>query len=159
MRQIQQVLQQNWQHSNTGMGAGLLGYTVSKNVIREKGLQLSMHFFFWRHLFTYVTILTWGRKYFVIYLLVAKWKMPPLPPRRPFLENGRLTRANVTLFLSTQVWSRTHYRHNLPAGSLSAECVPVLPPTQKKNKHLEAWGSECKCEYIHPHAALLNLWA
>lgn len=84
---------------------------------------------------------------------------PPLPPRRPFLENGRLTRANVTLFLSTQVWSRTHYRHNLPAGSLSAECVPVLPPTQKKNKHLEAWGSECKCEYIHPHAALLNLWA
>lgn len=117
-------------------------------------------FFFQRHLFTYMTILTWGRKYFVIHLLVAKWKMPP-----PHLPAAPFWKMDDSLELTWHFFCPHKFGHGRTIGticqlarsrqSVSQSC---LPP-KKKTKHLEAWGSECKCEYIHPHAALLNLWA
>lgn len=65
---------------------------------------------------------------------------------------------NVTFFLSTQVWSRTDYGHKPPAG-LPLRSVQLSLVSISLKQASGGPGSEYKCEYIHPHAALLNLWA
>lgn len=65
---------------------------------------------------------------------------------------------NMTLFLLVQVWSQTYYENETASWpALHTMCLSLVSISLKQASG--GLGSEYKFEYIHPHAALLNLWA
>lgn len=143
-----------WIHSVITLSHG------RENVIRGKRLAIVHAFFFPTTPFYIYDHFDMRNKILCNTLACCKVKnAPPALPAAPFWK------MDDSLELTWHFFCPHKFGHGRTIGticqlarsrqSVSQSC---LPP-KKKNKHLEAWGSECKCEYIHPHAALLNLWA